>query len=203
MAPGRESQTSDERSDASEPFDTAVAASSVAVPAGMFRRTAALLYDSLGLVAVLMLATVPFLPFLNGKVLQPEEVGALAYVYRAWQVIVIAAFFGFFWTWRGQTLGMQAWRLRVEAENGRSLTWRTALLRQAYGVLPWLPGFLVLSQAQSTQRPVLHIVGSALLLLGVAAWTAMWFDPRRRTWHDRQSRSRVVLLPLKRVPDAW
>lgn len=203
MASGREPRISDEGLDAPEPFDAQAHAPPAAVSAGMFRRMAALLYDSLGLIAVLMLATVPFLPFLHGKVLQPQEVGVLAYVYRAWQVIVIAAFFGFFWTRRGQTLGMQAWRLRVEAENGRLLTWRTALLRQAYGVLPWLPGFLVLSQAQSTQRPVLHVIGSALLLLGVAAWVAMWFDSDHRTWHDRQSHSRVVLLPPKRAPDTW
>lgn len=32
-------------------------------PAGMFRRMAALLYDSLVMMAVLMVATTPFLPF--------------------------------------------------------------------------------------------------------------------------------------------
>lgn len=187
-----------ERTDASiEPSECG------AVSAGMFRRMAALLYDSLVMVAVLMAATVPFLPFLNGRVLRPEEVGALAYAYWAWEAVVIAVFLGFFWTRRGQTLGMQAWRLRVEDETGRRLTWRRALLRQAYAVAPWLPGFLLLSYSDVGHRQGLQFSGDALLLLGVLAWTMMWVDVRRRTWHDRMSHSRVVVLPKKSEAQTW
>lgn len=188
----------------SEQTDTSVAPlERGTVPSGMLRRMAALLYDSLVMVAVLMAATAPFLPFLDGRVLRPEEVGALAYVYWAWEAVVIAVFLGFFWTRRGQTLGMQAWRLRVEDEMGRRLTWRRALLRQAYAVAPWLPGFLLLSYSDVSYRQSLQMFGDALLLLGVLAWTMMWFDVRRRTWYDRMSRSRVVVLPKKSDVQTW
>jgi uncharacterized RDD family membrane protein YckC len=174
-----------------------------AMPAGMFRRMAALLYDSLAMVAVLMVATLPFLPFLHGRVLRPEEVGVLAYIYWAWEVIVVAGFFGFFWTRRGQTLGMQAWRLRVEDPEGRQLSWRLVLLRQAYAVLPWMPGFLMLSYADTSRRLDLQLAGEALLFIGVLSWTMMWFDAGRRTWHDRMSNTRVIVLAKKGNAQSW
>lgn len=172
-------------------------------PAGMFRRMAALLYDSLVVVAVLMAATVPFLPFLHGRVLRPEEVGVLAYLYWAWEAVLVAVFLGFFWTRRGQTLGMQAWRLRIEDDSGKRLSWRRVLLRQACAVSPWLPGFLLLSYADFHRRSDLQRVGEALLLIGLFAWAMMWFDSRRRTWHDRMSGTRIVVLPKKSDSQTW
>lgn len=163
--------------------------------AGMFRRMAALLYDSLIVVAILMVATLPFLPFLHGRVLVPKEVGTLAYVYRIWELGVVAVFFGFFWTRRGQTLGMQAWRLRLEDHEGRLLGWRLSLFRQVYALLPWLPAFVLLSYADTGQQKVLQLAGESLLAVGVLAWVMMWFDPKRRAWHDRMSNTRIVLLP--------
>lgn len=162
-------------------------------PAGMFRRVAALVYDSLIVVAVLMVATVPFLPFIGNRVLVAQEVGALAHLYHLWELLIIALFFGFFWTRRGQTLGMQAWRLRVEQSTGELLSWPRALLREALALLPWLPGFLVLSYAVSAHS-VVQALGLGLLSLGLADWISMWFDPFRRTWHDRRADTRVVVL---------
>ena len=61
---------------------TEIAPATQSSPAGVLRRFGAIIYDTLICVAVLMIATVPFIPFLNGKVLDPSEVGSLAYVYR-------------------------------------------------------------------------------------------------------------------------
>lgn len=78
-------------------------------------------------------------------------------------------FFGWFWTRWGQTLGMQAWRLRVETEDGRLPGWGRSLLRLALACV-------------------------SLALLGAGYWAAL-LDPAGRSWHDRLSRTRIVLLP--------
>lgn len=164
-------------------------------PAGMFRRVAALVYDVLLVVALLFVVSVPFLPFADGKPLVPSEVGALAYFYRLCLVAVMVLFFGFFWTRQGQTLGMQAWRLRVEDSNGRLLGWSRALFRQGIAILPWIPALLVLAYADRLQSEGLRWIGEGLLMLGLIDWSAMWFDPQRRALHDRCSGSRVMLMP--------
>src|SRR5262245_50836333 len=107
--------------------------------AGLWRRLGALVYDALLITAVLMVATVPFLPFLHGKVLVPREVGVLAYAYRLWLLVVVAVFFGYFWTRRGQTVGMLAWRVRLERRDGSRMTWGDALKRVVLAVVLLLP----------------------------------------------------------------
>ena len=82
---------------------------------------------------------------------------------------MLIAFYGLSWTSRGQTLGMAAWRLRVEREDGRPLTWPDVLRRLAAALLSWL-------------------------VLGLG-WLCALVDPRRRTWHDRLSDTRVVVVP--------
>jgi uncharacterized RDD family membrane protein YckC len=167
-------------------------------PAGVLRRLGAIVYDTLICVAVLMLATIPFVPFLHGKVIDPSEVGALAYVYRAWELVVLAAFFVFFWSHRGQTVGMQAWRLRVEDELGNLLDWRTALIRFAYGALPWILSMLVLSFVDLRVWSTLRVVGFGFVIVGVLNLISPWFDREGRSWHDKLSHSRVVVMPKTR-----
>jgi len=165
------------------------------VPAGVLRRLGAILYDSLICVAVLMVATIPFVPFLHGKVLDPSEVGGLAYVYRVWELVVLAAFFVFFWARRGQTIGMQAWRLRIEDERGNLLDWRTALMRFVYAALPWLLSMLVLSFTDQHVWSVSRIVGVGFAACGVLNLISPWFDRGRRSWHDKLSRSKIIVIP--------
>lgn len=166
-------------------------------PAGVVRRLGAMIYDALLVTAVLMLATVPFVPFLHGKVLVPQEVGGLAYVYRAWLLAVSVLFFGFFWTRRGQTVGMQAWRLRLEDEHGALLTWPTALRRLSLSALPWMPSLMVFAIAEQVQSLELRRVGWGLLALGLISLASLWLNPQQRTWYDRLTRSRVVVRPKR------
>jgi uncharacterized RDD family membrane protein YckC len=161
--------------------------------AGPLRRLGAMVYDLLLVIAVLMLATAPFVPFLNGQVLMPQEVGALAYVYWTWEIIVIVAFLGFFWTRRGCTLGMQAWRLRIETNEGRLPSWRDALERIAWALAPWLPGFSLIAIAEGGGGYPLMRVGCAGLSLGLLNYCAAYFDPQRRAWHDRRLKTRIVV----------
>lgn len=138
-------------------------------PAGLLRRLGALLYDSLLLLAVLIVVTALFLPLTGGEALDARHHPVLEAAYRTVLVLLIVGFYGLFWTRRGQTLGLASWRLRLEREDGGRLTWGDALRRLAWGLV-------------------------ALLPLGLGyAW--MLLDPQRRTWHDRLSRTRVVVLP--------
>jgi len=138
-------------------------------PAGLLRRLAAMLYDGLLLLALLMVATGLFLPFTGGEAISLRDDPALEFGYRAVLLLLTVGFFGIFWTRRGQTLGMASWRVRVEREDGALPGWGDALRRLAAAVISWLPlglGFL---------------------------WILV--DPQRRAWHDRLSRTRVVVVP--------
>jgi uncharacterized RDD family membrane protein YckC len=137
--------------------------------AGVLRRFGAMLYDLLLVVALLFIVTALFLPFTGGEAITPDRSGALELVYRAVLLLVVVLFFCLFWTWRGQTLGMLAWRLRVERNDGRFLTWRDALVR--FG------GACV-----------------SLAALGLGYFW-IWIDRDKLAWHDRWSGTRVVLLP--------
>lgn len=137
--------------------------------AGLLRRLGAMLYDGLLLLALLMIATGLFLLLTGGEAISPRDDPALEFAYRAVLSLLTVAFFGIFWTRSGQTLGMASWRVRIEREDGARLTWTDTLRRLAAALLSWLPlglGFL---------------------------WVVV--DPQRRAWHDRLSRTRVVLVP--------
>jgi uncharacterized RDD family membrane protein YckC len=144
------------------------------VPAGLARRLGAVVYDSLLLLAVLMIATAAFLPLTGGEALDPARHPTLEFAYRAVLLLLIVGYYGLCWTQRGQTLGMASWRLRIERDDGRALGWGDTTLRLAAAVLSWLP-----------------------LGLGYL-WIA--FDPRRRAWHDRLSGTRVLLVPKDAGP---
>lgn len=163
-------------------------------PAGVIRRIGAMIYDALLVTAVLAVATIPFTALFGKQVLVPSRVGWLAYgSYLIWQLLIIVLFFGYFWIRRGQTLGMQVWRLRVEDERGALLSWPLVIRRLAFAALLWVPGFLVLSISEKLHSTLLKWSGEALLLLVLVNLVSARFSASHRTWHDRMARSRVVV----------
>jgi uncharacterized RDD family membrane protein YckC len=139
------------------------------MPAGLLRRLGALLYDTLLLLAIFMIATALFLPLTGGEALTASRNPALELIYRATLLVLLTLYYGVAWTRRGQTLGMASWRIRVEREDGTRLDWGDTLRRIAAAAVSLLPaglGFL---------------------------WIAI--DPRRRAWHDRMTHTRVVVVP--------
>jgi len=140
--------------------------------AGLLRRLGAMLYDLLIVGALMFIVTALFLPFTGGEAITPGESGALERIYQAALLLVVVLFFGVFWTWRGQTIGMLAWRLRVQRPDGSTLAWRDALIR--------LAGACV-----------------SLAALGLGYFW-IWIDREKLAWHDRWSGTRVVVLPKKR-----
>lgn len=100
------------------------------LPAPLWRRLAALVYDALIVVALWMLATALVLPFTGG-----EAIAAGRVWYQIYLFVVAAGFFILFWRLGGQTLGMRAWRLHIVDADGGRVSWARATLR-AVAALP-------------------------------------------------------------------
>ncbi|WP_129777218.1 RDD family protein [Peristeroidobacter soli] len=139
--------------------------------AGVLRRLGAMFYDLLLVLAVMMVATAAFLPLTGGEAITSDRYGAWEYAYRVLLLVIVILFFGLFWTRRGQTLGMAAWRLRLEREDGAALTWADVIKRLA--------------------------AATVSLVLALAGYWWIWIDRDKLAWHDRWTRTRVVVLPKK------
>ena len=140
--------------------------------AGVLRRFGAMLYDTLLLVlAVLPITTAIFLVFTH-EAITPGGSGYEERIYQAALLLVMVVFFSAFWTRSGQTVGMLAWRLRVERNDGSLLTWRDALLRLA---------------------------GASVSLAAFGlGYFWIWIGRDKLAWHDRWTGTRVVVLEKKK-----
>jgi len=132
-----------------------------AAPPGLIRRLSALFYDALLLLAVLFTGTALLLPFRRGQAL-----GAGDPAYGAYLILLSFALLGWQWTHGGQTLGMRAWRLRLQSRDGGPVGWRQAAVRFSAGLL-------------------------SLAALGLGFFWAL-VDRDRQCWHDRLAGTRLV-----------
>lgn len=103
-------------------------------PAGLLRRLAALVYDTLLVVGVLLIFTVATWAARGGREVPPGTLW-----FQAALVGVAALFVGWFWTHGGQTVGMLAWQLRVVRRDGTPLGWSDAALRFAAAIVTLAP----------------------------------------------------------------
>ncbi len=142
-----------------------------AAPPGFWRRLAAVLYDSLLLFSVLVAAAAAVVVPLD--MLFDIRISPGNPLYTAYLVMVCFAFFAWFWTHGGQTLGMRAWRIRVLRYDGTPLRLTDTLARFAAALLSWA------------------CLGAGFLWILV--------DPQKLAWHDRLSKTRLVkVTPAKR-----
>jgi len=130
-----------------------------------FRRLAAMLYDGLLILALLFLATLPFIALRGGE---PVE-GDNNFAYQLILCLVIYSFFVGFWVRSGRTLGMQSWRLQLETMDGSKVNFKVATLRFFASLVSLVPA-------------------------GLGFFWALW-DKDRLTWHDRISKTRIVYYP--------
>lgn len=93
-------------------------------PAGLLRRLASMLYDTLLLTAVLFIAAFLFVGLTHAA--QPAAIKPLFQIYL---LLVTGAYFVWFWLHGGQTLAMKTWRLRLVNTAGKALTPRQAIFR--------------------------------------------------------------------------
>ncbi len=133
--------------------------------AGLARRLAAIVYDSLLVIALMFLTATPFIAVRGGEPVPPGENLLL----RLALIGVTYAFFVGFWTTKGRTLGMQSWGLQVETADAGRPGIGQASVRFAVAILSWLA-------------------------LGLGFLWQLW-DRDRLTWHDRLSGTRLVFYP--------
>jgi len=81
------------------------------------------------------------------------------------------AFYVWFWSKGGQTLGMKTWMLQLVSDNGNEITRKQAVIRAITAVLSW------------------SVLGLGFL------WSLV--DSKNRTWHDILSASHLVQLEKK------
>ncbi len=117
--------------------------------AGFWRRFASLVYDTLAIIAFAMLTVVLYLFSVQGLISLDvislngaEDVSALiqeslllSSIRSALLVIVTLVFFGYFWTKSGQTIGMRAWRLKVQTSEGSLISWPQSIVRSLSALL--------------------------------------------------------------------
>ena len=122
-----------------------------------------MLYDAMIVVAIWM-ATTFLLVLFTGTELT-------GFWWQSFLFVEWFAFFVYFWTNDGQTVGMMAWRLRVLSDDGSPV-----------------------SVAQATTR-----FAGGLLSAGVLGLGYLWalVEPLGRTWGDMMSGSHVVLEPKR------
>jgi uncharacterized RDD family membrane protein YckC len=106
-------------------------------PATLFRRLAAIAYDSLLLAALLFCFTLLAIAVRGGRAIAPG-----VWWFEASLAAISFGFFGWFWTHGGQTLGMRAWRIRLIRPDGRRVSWAQAAVRFFSAWLSALPAGL-------------------------------------------------------------
>ncbi|PAU65087.1 hypothetical protein BZL41_07845 [Pseudomonas sp. PIC25] len=144
--------------------------------AGLIRRLAAMFYDFLLCVALLLVITFAYKLVQMGiygeaKLRALSESGALDGdpLLSSLLLLGLFGFFAKFWTHNGQTLGMQVWGLRVQNADGTAIDLWQALLRFLIAIISWL-------------------------CAGLGFLWILW-DKQKRSWHDIYSESKVVQLP--------
>lgn len=137
--------------------------------ATLLRRLSSLVYESLIVLALLLLGGLAFLLLLHFAVGRDASAGWPLWLFRGWILLVLGVYFGWFWTRGGQTLPMRTWRLRLVRTDGTPVSRRQALLRF---LLAW---------------PSILAAGAGL------AWALV--DRDRQFLHDRLAGTRVVHIP--------
>lgn len=113
--------------------------------AGFWRRIGALVYDWLLVASVLIIAQALYffvvaLLVWSGLIVLASGQDVASYisgnrVNSLYLLAWIIAFYSYFWTVAGQTLGMKAWRLRVQNVGGNPLRPTQAVLRALAAML--------------------------------------------------------------------
>lgn len=102
--------------------------------ASLLRRLGAILYDSLLVLALIILATLAFIAVSGGE---PVETGDSWY--QITLLVIAYLFFAGFWSRHGRTLGMQSWRLQLETGNGEKPDFARSSLRFLAAALSLVP----------------------------------------------------------------
>ena len=144
--------------------------------APLWRRAAAILYDTFLTLSVMFLAgflnlvvTISIYGSQELKTMIDHGYNLGGFLFYSILLVTVYGFFGFFWTRSGQTLGMKAWRVKIVNEDG----------------------YRLITPTQSIIRFIIAI--PAFMLAGSGFFWAL-IDGKKRTWQDIASSSRVILV---------
>ena len=162
--------------------------------AGVVRRLAASLYESLLLAALALAVGFALLPGLNAAPALPADERALPLLTPAAQAISFGCLFAFLgaycvWGWSGgrRTLPMKTWRLAMESIEGTPVSLSRAALRYA---ACWIGPALAIG-AYVELRPLGYGRWAVALLAVNYAWALVNSD--RQFLHDRVAGTRMVV----------
>lgn len=157
------------------------------LPCPLWRRLAALVYDLLIVIAIVMVVGLLCQLATGGTLIATGAQTVIPFWYPALQGLVIAAYFIGSWRRGGQTLGMRPWRIRLTRADGGTPSMQQAVIR-----------------AVVAAAPLLLLAVEPLIGLHAMLWTlllvwAFWFalalvDPRRRALHDLAAATEIRLL---------
>lgn len=126
-----------------------------------WRRMLSMIYESLLLIAVLFIAS-----FIFHRVFSDPNSAFFKPSHQLYLLLVMGAYFIWFWTHGGQTLAMQTWKLRLTTTAGEGINLKQAIARYLFAV-----------------------VGISLFGFGIF-WAL--FDRDRQFLHDRLAGTRIV-----------
>lgn len=145
--------------------------------APLWRRLAALLYDSVILTALAFVITALYtaiFALIFGKTAEASTSSLLFLQGILFPLLLInlIGFYIFFWLKNKATLGMQTWKIYLVTCNGTALTWQHCLKRCLMAIL-------------------------SLSCIGLGYFWQVW-DKNKLSWHDHFSQTKIVLKQSKK-----
>lgn len=145
-------------------------------PAPLWRRLAAMLYDSFLVISLSFLVGFVNLA-IQMKIYGADQLKQMTEegqslggpIFYTALLLTIFSFFSYFWISKGQTLGMQAWRLHILNESGNRISMQQALVR--------------------------FVVAFPALLTGLLGVLWVLWDRNHKSWQDYASRSGTYHIP--------
>ena len=161
-----------------------------------WRHSLAMVYD-LFLIIPLLMVTSAVLVAIHG----PTETAAVRPV-PAWQqwslaCVALIGFYGTFWRQKGQTLGMQAWRVKlVSSGTSTTVTWSQAAGRVIVASMPFILGLMPYLVFDVNDAGAWIYFTSAVIASCGFLWR--FFNEDRLYLHDLVTGTELRLTPPRR-----
>jgi uncharacterized RDD family membrane protein YckC len=164
--------------------------------APFWRHLLAMVYD-LFLIIPLLMVTSAVLVAIHG----PTETAAVRTV-PAWQqwglaYVALIGFYGTFWRQKGQTLGMQAWRVKLESKGtSMKVTWGQAAGRIIVASMPFILGLMPYLVLDVNDAGLWIYITTALIASCGFLWR--FFNEDRLYLHDLVTGTELRLTPPRK-----
>jgi uncharacterized RDD family membrane protein YckC len=170
------------------------------VPSSLRRRLACLVYEGVLLFGVLMIFGTLYSSLTGQRHALVGRHGLQAFVF-----VVLAIYFGWFWSHGGQTVAMKAWHVRLVGADGKAVSEWRATARYLLSWLWFVPS-LVLASIAGWHGSAIFVA----LAAGATAYAGLvFFRSDRQFLHDALCRTQLVdarsvadkpALPVKTGP---